>query len=60
VAMGAGASLQAARVTPARMAAALRKVVGNTQVAAQGARLAARFAGQGGVDGLCARLETLA
>ncbi|WP_273029089.1 glycosyltransferase [Massilia timonae] len=60
VAMGAGASLHAARVTPARMAHALQKVVGNTQVAAQSAALAARFAGQGGVDGVCARLETLA
>lgn len=60
VAMGAGASLHAARVTPARMAHALQKVVGNTQVAAQSAALAARFAWQGGVDGVCARLETLA
>lgn len=60
VAMGAGASLHAARVTPARMAHALQKVVGNPQVAAQSAALAARFAGQGGVDGVCARLETLA
>jgi rhamnosyltransferase subunit B len=60
VAMGAGASLHATRVTPARMAKALLKVVGNTQVAARSARLAGRFAGQGGVDGLCARLETLA
>lgn len=60
VAMGAGASLHAARVTPARMAKALQRVVGNPQVAAQSAALAARFAGQGGVDGVCARLETLA
>ena len=60
VAMGAGASLHAARVTPVRMAQALQKVVGNTQVAAQSAALAARFEGQGGVDGVCARLETLA
>jgi hypothetical protein len=42
------------------MAKALQKVVGNTQVAAQSAGLAERFAGQGGVDGVCARLETLA
>lgn len=60
VAMGAGASLHAARVTPARMAKALQRVVGNPQVAAQSTALAARFAGQGGVDGVCARLETLA
>ncbi len=60
VAMGAGASLHATRVTPARMAKALQKVVGNTRVAARSAGLAERFVGQGGVDGLCARLETLA
>ncbi|TXF96392.1 glycosyltransferase [Massilia arenae] len=60
VAMGAGASLHAARVTPARMTKALQEVVGSTQIAAQSAGLAARFAGQGGIDGVCARLETLA
>lgn len=60
VAMGAGASLHAARVTPARMARALRQVVGNAQVTARCAEVAARFAGQDCIGDVCARLETLA
>jgi len=58
-AMGAGASLHAARVTPARMARALGLVVGNAQVAASCADVAARFAGRRDIDGLCDRLEAL-
>jgi len=60
VALGAGASLHAARVTPARMARALRQVAENTQVAARCAEVSQRFAGQGGIDALVDRIEALA
>lgn len=60
VALGLGASLHAARVTPARMARALQQVVGNPQVAARCAQVAARFTPDSDVERLCARLETLA
>ncbi len=60
VAMGAGASLHAARVTPARMARALRQVVENAEVAARCAEVAQRFSEGGVIERLCDRLETLA
>jgi rhamnosyltransferase subunit B len=60
VALGAGASLHAARVTPARMAAALRRVVGVEQVARQSAQVARRFAAPSPIDALCDALEKLA
>jgi len=60
VALGAGASLHAARVTPARMAAALRAVVGVEQVARSCAQVAARFSAPAPIDALCERLEALA
>ena len=59
-ALGAGVSLHAARVTPARMAAALRQVVGVDQVARQCAQVAQRFAAPSPIDALCERLESLA
>ena len=60
VALGAGASLHATRVTPARMAAALRRVVGVEQVVRQCAQVAQRFAAPSPIDALCQRLESLA
>lgn len=60
VALGAGTSLHAARVTPARMAAALRRVVGVEQVVRQCAQVAGRFAAPSPIDALCRRLEELA
>lgn len=60
VALGLGASLHAARVTPQRMARALQQLVGNPQVAARCVQVAARFTQGSGVERLCARLETLA
>jgi len=64
VALGAGASLQAAKVTPARMAAALRQVVGVNPVARCAAEVAARFTAQftaqSAIDPLCEQLEALA
>jgi rhamnosyltransferase subunit B len=60
VALGVGASLHAARVTPARMVQALQQVVGKEQVAARCLEAAGRFAAPGGVDALCERLEKLA
>lgn len=60
VALGAGASLHASRVTPARMVQALRQVVAHTTVREQCAGVAARFARSAGIEPLCDRLETLA
>jgi len=60
VALGAGASLHARRVTPTRMAAALQQVVGNPQVDSQAAAVAARFTAPDTLAALCGRLEDLA
>ncbi|MEH6438271.1 glycosyltransferase [Massilia sp. DD77] len=57
VALGAGASLHAARVTPARMALALRQVVGNAAMRQHCRDASARFAAPTGLDALCTRLE---
>jgi rhamnosyltransferase subunit B len=59
MALGAGASLHARRVTPARMAAALRQVV-TGPVASQAAAVAARFTAPDRLDALCRQLEDLA
>lgn len=59
VALGAGASLHARRVTPARMASALQQVVKGA-VASQAAAIAARFASPDRLDALCRQLEDLA
>ena len=60
VALGAGLSLHASRVTPARMTEALRQVVGNDRIRAQRAGVAGRFTRSATVGELCGRLETLA
>ena len=59
-ALGVGASLHASRVTPKRMASALRQVVGVDRVARRCAEVAARFAAPSAIDALCDRLEALA
>jgi len=60
MALGAGASLHASKVTPARMAAALRAVVGVEPVARSCAHVAARLSAPAPIDTLCERLEALA
>ena len=60
MALGAGASLHATRVTPARMAQALRQVVGNEAMARNCAGVANRFVGPDPIGPLCDRLEALA
>jgi rhamnosyltransferase subunit B len=60
VALGAGASLHASKVTPARMAAALRQVVGVEQLARRAAEVARRFATASAIEPLCDKLEALA
>ena len=60
VALGAGASLHASRVTTARMTQALRQVVGNVKVRMQCAEVAGYFTRADTIDDLCSRLEILA
>ncbi|MBQ5946652.1 glycosyltransferase [Massilia sp. ST3] len=60
VALGAGASLHAARVTPARMAQALGQVVGKEEMTRGCREASMRFNAPTGIDALCARLEALA
>lgn len=60
MALGCGASLHAARVTPERMARALQDVVGVERVARACADVAGRFAAPPAIDALCERLEALA
>lgn len=60
VALGAGASLHAARVNAARMAGALRQVTGNDAMTRRCREVSTRFAAPSGLDALCDRLETLA
>ncbi|MEM8511796.1 rhamnosyltransferase subunit B [Massilia sp. MP_M2] len=59
VVLGAGVSLHARRVTPARMAAALQQVLAGA-VASQAAAVAARSTAPDCLDALCRRLEELA
>ena len=59
VALGAGVSLHARRVTPDRMAAALQQVLEGA-VASQAAAVAARSTAPDCLDALCRRLEELA
>ena len=59
IALGAGASLHARRVTPARMATALQHVLTGA-VASQAAAVAARFTTPDRLDALCRQLEDLA
>ena len=59
-ALGAGAGLHAARVTPGRMAQALQRVVGSEDVKERCRGIRARFEVSSGIDELCASLEALA
>lgn len=58
--LGAGAGLHAARLNTARLAQALRGIVGNASMAARCREIAQRFALEQPLPGLCARLEALA
>ena len=60
VALGAGASLHASRVSAGRMARALQRVVGREEVAGRCREIRARFDAPSGIADLCARLEALA
>jgi rhamnosyltransferase subunit B len=59
-ALGVGAGLHAARLSEERLVRALRGIVGNAAMAARCKAIAARFAGEQPLPGLCARLEALA
>jgi len=59
VRLGVGASLHATKVSPARMAQALRRVVGNAAMARNAAAGAGRFVDVDSVGPLCDRLEFL-
>ncbi|WP_020654980.1 glycosyltransferase [Massilia niastensis] len=58
--LGAGATLHATRVTPARMARALLGVVGEGGMARRCREVSALLAAPSGIDALCERLEALA
>ena len=58
-ALGVGTSLRAARLDPARLVAALRRV-GEEGVAARARQVSAHFHGQGGIDAVRERLLALA
>lgn len=59
MALGAGASLHASKVTPARMVRALRRVIGNDAMARAAAVAAERFVSADSIGPLCDRLEAL-
>src|SRR5438067_2634276 len=59
-ALGAGHGLRAAKLDAARLAQALRRIVGNAALAARCRAVAEGFAADPPLSGLCARLEALA
>jgi rhamnosyltransferase subunit B len=60
VALGAGASLHASRVTAERMTRALERLVGREEIAGRCREIRTRFDVPPGIDVLCAGLEALA
>ena len=60
VALGAGASLHASRVSAERVTRALQRVVGREEVAGRCREIRTRFAAPSGIGSLCASLEALA